>query len=218
MLRVRWEEEYGKRKGEIDVRRGIRLSSRMIDALRVEHVQVTFNLTPVHDTDVNAVKRVDHNFGGGGDADFELQRNTFANLVVRVSNFTADPLKLILRLQPSLHNQPHNLAMDLGKKFVWSGVLQRVFRSPVRSGGSVEMELGVVGLVRGEYEVNGTVEEIRGGIGSGRKAGNGGNAGGNGGHGGEGGRDVVAEIGEKTERRIWHARRPCLIRVVDGDG
>lgn len=208
-LRIRWEEEYGKRSGEIDVRRGMRLSSRMIDALRVEHVQVTFDLKAVHAAGKDTVRVANRDGQGGGNADFELTRNTFANLIVKVSNYTPSSLKLLLRLQPSLHNQPHNLAMDLSKKFVWSGVLQRVFRSPIPAGQSVQAELGVVGLVEGEYEINGTVEEIRARIG--RK-----NNGGEGGTGG-GGDGVAVEVGEKVERRIWHARRACLIRVVDGD-
>lgn len=52
------------------------------------------------------------------------------------------------------------------------------------------VELGVVALVSGVYEVRGTVEEVR----SRRGERNGGGRG---------------------ERRIWHAGGPCLIRAVD---
>lgn len=201
-LRIMWAEEHGSRKGDIDVRRGIRLNSRMLDALRVEHVQISFDLKPAHTDEQATIKRNDL-------ADFSLRRDTFANLVVRVTNWAPDDLKLLVRLQPSLHNQPHNHAMDLGKKFVWSGVLQRVLRAPIKPGQSAEMDLGIVALVAGVYEVSATVEEIRarrravdvGGSGSGSGGGN--------------GETVLPEIGEKIERRIWHARRPCLIRAVD---
>ncbi|KAK5098897.1 hypothetical protein LTS08_006275 [Lithohypha guttulata] len=183
-LRITWKEEHGKRTGEIDVRKGIRFSARMIDALRVDHVQISFDVKAVQDDDQGAVVR-------NKASEFEVKRNIFATLVVKVQNLTQEELKLLLRLQPSLHGQPHNVAMDLSKKFVWSGVLQRALRGAIPPGESVEAELGIVLLARSVYEINATVEEVKSA------------------------RRQATESGLTSDRRIWHARRPCLLRAVD---
>lgn len=187
LLRITWKEEYGTRHGEIDVRKGIRLSARMIDALRVEHVQIDFSLKPSRPEDRDVVTQK-------GSSHFEVKRTKLATLVVKVHNLTQEDLKLLLRLQPSLHDQPHNAAMDLSKKFVWSGVLQRILGEPLKPGQTVEAELGIVVLARSVYEVNATVEEVR----SRRRE-----------------LDGASGIGPNMERRIWHARNPCLITAVD---
>ncbi|KAK5941701.1 hypothetical protein PMZ80_005651 [Knufia obscura] len=187
-LRIGWKEEYTSggraREGEIDIRKGVRLSPRMIDALRVEHVQISFDLLPAREGDGDKVVR-------NGKGEFEVRWNVFARLIVKVQNLTQDDLRLLLRLQPSLADQSHSLAMDLSKKFVWSGVLQRVVKAGIKPGQTVESELGVVCLAVGAYQVNATVEEIRG-----RK------------------REIEGVNGGDAERRIWHARRPALIRAV----
>lgn len=187
LLRITWKEEYGSRYGEIDLRKGIRLSARMIDALRVEHVQISFALRSSHSEDGAVVteKAPSH---------FEVRRTKFATLTVKVYNLTQEELRLLLRLQPSLHDQPHNVAMDLSKKIVWSGVLQRILGNPLKPGETVEAELGLVALARSVYEINATVEEVR----SRRRE-----------------LDGASGIGPNMERRIWHARNPCLITAVD---
>lgn len=186
-LRVTWKEETGKRSGEIDVRKGIRLSARMIDALRVEHVQVHFDLKVVYPEDEGAVVKK-------GVSLFQVKKNVFATLVATVKNLTQEELRLLLRLQPSLHDQPHNQAMDLNKKFLWSGVLQQVLKGPLKPGEAKEAELGIVVLTSSTYEVNATVEEIRS-----RRW-----------H-----LEGALDVGSNIERRIWHARRPCLIHAID---
>ncbi|KAK5073330.1 hypothetical protein LTR70_010488 [Exophiala xenobiotica] len=189
-VRIRWREESthqgGRgREGEIDTRKAIRLSPRMIDALRVEHLQVSFDLVAEREEDESKVVRK-------GSEAFEVRRNVFAKLIVRVRNLGREEVKLLLRLQPCLADQPHGVAMDLGKKFVWSGVLQRVFRGGIAADESATSELGVVGLAPGSYEVNATVEEVRARS-----------------------REVEGVSGGNAERRIWHARRPASIVVVE---
>ena len=194
-LRITWKEDHGSgRYGEIDVRKGIRLTPRMIDSLRVEHVQINFSIVPTEEEEVGVVTRKP-------DGGFEVKRNVFLRLIATVHNLSQEELRLLLRLQPALHDQPANIAMDLSKKFMWSGVLQSVLREIVKPGGTVESELGIVVLAKGVYEVNATVEEVR----SRRKGAvapkDGHSAG-----------DAALSSGE---RRIWHARRPCLIEAVD---
>jgi len=188
-LRIRWREDSADgarpREGEIDVRKAIRVSPRMVDALRVEHVQVSFDLVAEAEDDARKAVRT-------GDGAFAVQKNVFARLVVKVSNLGREELKLLLRLQPCLADQPHGVAMDLSKRFLWSGVLQRVLSGVIGPGESVTSELGAVGLAVGSYEVHATVEEVRA-----RK------------------REVEGVSGGNAERRIWHAKRPASIMVVE---
>jgi hypothetical protein len=61
-------------------------------------------------------------------------------------------------LQPHVAGLPHNIALDLDKRFSWTGVLQR--KLPViQPGEVVESELGIVALCGGTYEIGATVDE-----------------------------------------------------------
>ena len=189
-LRISWREAHGTRHGTLDIRKALRLSARMIDALKIEHVRISFELHTANPDDITTT--IPQQQKDAASSSFTLPRSTLATLHIKIANQTSTPLpSLLLRLQPSLHNQPHPTATDLSRKLLWSGVLQRVV-----PGGSMAahetrvVELGVVALVSGVYEVRGTVEEVR----SRRGERNGGGRG---------------------ERRIWHAGGPCLIRAVD---
>ena len=174
-IRMTWKEIHGDRRrhGQVDVRKGIRLSPRMIDALRIEHVQLAFDMPESISKD-----------------DFTISRNEFVKLLIKVHNASQEDLSLMLRLQPLLHDQPHNIATDLSKRFLWTGVLQKAIRPVIEPGQTEISELEVIGLVPGVYEVNATVEDLK-----------------------------AAKPGvdglTSSERRIWHARKPALIHVVD---
>lgn len=191
-LRGTWVEASSGRHGEIDLRKGIRLSPRMVEALKMDHVNIDYAITLCHNSE-------DSDRGPGapikqiGRSHFLLQNETFATLKVRVHNHTRDTLQLLLRLQPSLRHQPHNIALDLSKRFAWSGVLQRPLRPAIEPGGVCETELGIIALVEGNYDINASVEEIK----ARRKR--------------TPGKTLDAIGGGGVERRIWQARSPCLI-------
>lgn len=184
-LSIKWHEVHGIRKGDVDVRKGVRLSARIIDALRVEHVQISFEVNAASDFEAETVLK-------HAESNYEVKRHTSLNLVVRIHNLTQNALRFMLRLQPSLQDQPHNMATDLGKKFVWSGTLQRAIKRPLEPGAFVEMNTSIILLAEGVYEVNATIEEL-----SSR-------------------RDRSAELTSTElfgDRRIWHARKPCMLTV-----
>lgn len=189
-LRGTWKEATSDRHGELDLRKGIRLSSRMIDALKIDHVEIEYALTPVEDGD-GGVEQL-------GRSHFVVKSEKFATLSVKIRNRTQDTLGLILRLQPALRHQQHNIALDLSRRFAWSGVLQRALHPAVGPGGVSVAELGIIALVPGDYEINASVEEIKGR----RRT-----------HAG-GGRSADA-VGASSDRRIWHARSSCLIDAVE---
>lgn len=98
------------RAGEINIRQALRLSPRMVDILRREEVQITFDVKPKSKTDLGSKTRSDsitepasaatHNFDSEGK--FKVLKNEFHNLLVTIRNSSQHALRLFLRLYPSL--------------------------------------------------------------------------------------------------------------------
>jgi trafficking protein particle complex subunit 9 len=194
----RWREDLTGREGEINMRKGIRLSARMIDAIRVEEVEIDFSVRGLKESSQPENERIaKDSVMQTGRAHFVLQTNTFATLTAYIRNHSSDRLHVLLRLQPSLRNQPHNVALDLSKRFAWTGMLQRALHPPLEAGESREADLGIIALCQGDFEVGATVEEIRPNVKQPTQS---------------SGLSLVA-----PKRRIWHAREPCLVDAVDGE-
>jgi hypothetical protein len=195
-VRGTWRDESTGREGEINLRKGIRLSTRMIDAMKIDEVEIDFSIRALEEdsksqSEPTAKARVRQT----GRAHFVLQTNILSTLTVKIHNRSGDSVHLLLRLQPSLRNQPHNIALDLSKRFAWTGMLQRALHPPLEAGEIREAELGIVALCEGDFEVAVTVEEVRTNIKQSTQ---------------NGGLPVGAR-----KRRIWHAREPCVIDAVD---
>ncbi|KAJ9495758.1 hypothetical protein H2202_008801 [Exophiala xenobiotica] len=193
-LRGTWKEEMSGRYGNVDLRKAIRLSPRMVDTLKLDHVDIEYNLVPAEDHnpetgDGEAVQQV-------GRYHFTMKPEVFATLSVKIHNRTRDTLKLLLRLQPALRHQPHNIALDLSRRFAWTGVLQRALHPAVEPGGVCVAELGIIALAQGDYEINASVEEVKG-----RRS--------------HASAKTADSVGSGSERRIWHARSACLIDAAD---
>lgn len=196
-----WKELKTGRTGEIDLRKGIRLNlnARMIDVLRVDHVEVSYDLIQkpaLSSPDGAATSPITLL----ENSHYSLQTEVFATLRVRVRNLSSDKLALLLRLQPALREQPHGVALDLSRRLAWSGVLQRVLHPPLAPGDERIAELGIAVLAAGLYEVTATVEEVT------PRA--------------SPVADRTADLGSlaRGQRRLWHARSPCLIDAVDAPG
>jgi len=132
-----------------------------------------------------------------GRAHFVLRTNVFATLTAKIKNHSSRRLQILLRLQPSLRIQPHNIALDLSKRFAWTGMLQRPIHPPLDAGEVREADLGIIALCEGEFEIGATVEEIESGVKQPLQI------------------DTL-QLGA-IKRRIWHAREPCLIDAADGE-
>ncbi|KAF2711139.1 hypothetical protein K504DRAFT_242882 [Pleomassaria siparia CBS 279.74] len=195
LVRGTWKEESNGRNGEIELR-GMRFSSRMVDAIKMEDVLIETRIT--------------HDYPTGGEDDvrqigrtkFEINVDEFLTLTTRVLNRSPHPVSPLLRLQPYLAGLPHNVALDLDKRFSWSGVLQR--KLPVlQSGEAVETELGIIALCSGIFEVGATVEEteiLKSDIEP---------------HGSRSRSSTVtrlqADILGEQKLRAWHLKEPCTI-------
>ena len=197
-IRGTWRDDSTGREGDINMRKGIRLSAKMIDAMRIDEIEIDFSIRALAKT---FHSETDHpaqaTLVQTGRSHFVLQTNVFATLTARICNHSSDRLQVVLRLQPSLRNQPHNIALDLSKRFAWTGMLQRPLHPPLEAGEIREADLGIVALCEGDFEIGATVEEIRPSA------------------------KQPTQIGSLSlgaaKRRIWHAREPCLIDAIDDE-
>ena len=197
-IRGSWIDETSGRKGEIELR-GMRLSTRMVDAVKLEDVSISMHISHATSSTTPPIRRT-------GRSIFGVPIDTFLILTTTLKNRTSSPIHPLLRLQPSLRNQPHNIALDLTKKFAWNGTLQRAL--PVLGAGEErEVQIGVCVLCAGEFEVGACVEEVRV-----MKAPPAENVNGSGAVEDLGG---LAEL-RRSERRVWHARDACIITAVGG--
>src|SRR5438034_5065351 len=162
-LRGSWREEASGREGEIELR-SIRLSPRMIDALRIDDVEVAFSVRSFSpngsDSDDGEIEAGEATVIQSGRSKFTVKTNTFLTILISITNHSSKPIRPLLRLQPSLRNQPHTIALDLWKRFTWTGMLQRAL--PLLAARKMTTAtLGVTVMCRGEYEIGASVEELR---------------------------------------------------------
>jgi hypothetical protein len=185
----------GNRMGQIELR-SMRLTGRMIEALRVDDVGIEITVE-----DPAAASK--------GKQNNVIAVDEFAQLRVKVTNRTDRPIYPLLRLAPALCHRPLlNSALDLTRKFAWNGTLQRTLPM-IQGKSSVEEVIGVTALCRGEFEIGASVEETRLWTDEAEKK--------------KTGRPrsdtqsmMDAALGPK-ERRTWVCRRPVRIVVRDRD-
>lgn len=218
-----WEEEervggegYGgrKRRGEVGLR-SFTLTKKMVDTFRIEDVSLDLSLAPATTTSSanssGSDTSEDEEEEGEADGVGEFRELTpthvltpplkFLTLTLTLTSRLPRTASFLLRIIPSLANQPIVTALELGKRLAINGVQQFVIRDVVP--GEVRIwRTGVVGLVAGVYEVGIGGEEIRGGVVGGEGDGKGGEDDGIGGEwavlGGDGerereGRELVME-------------------------
>ena len=193
-VKATWTEKESGRHGVIDIRRGIRLSARMIEAFKVDPVDIHFVVPKTGK--IPATMDDDGSVHVLGTSPLTLLVGTFTKIAVQIRNRSQSELRLLLRLQPSLRGQPHTMALDLSKRFAWSGMLQRPLSPALNPGEIREAELGITPLASGQFEISATVEEIKAG------------------------KPVHVLVGTDTmsvgaERMIWHAREQILINAVE---
>ncbi|TAQ89257.1 hypothetical protein B7494_g2415 [Chlorociboria aeruginascens] len=190
MLKGTWSTvSFPQRKGELELR-GIRLSQRFIEAIKIEDINIDIS---INDQVVTGSKH-------------EIRTDTFGEVMIHIMNRAAQAVYPLLRIQLSIRNQPSNHSLDLSKKIVWNDTLQQTL--PLLPGReSVEFRIGMTALCRGEFEINASVEEARlydtpgeSNPGSRPRAST---------------RAAMdALLGTKV-RKIWHLRKPCIIVVRD---
>ncbi|KAI0437689.1 hypercellular protein A [Xylaria telfairii] len=195
------------REGTIQLR-GIRLASRMIEAIKVDEVGIDISVEePQSEGTANSTIFVDE----------------FVQIRALVTNRTDKPIYPTVRIQPSLRNRPVNVALDFTRKFAWNGTLQQTLPL-LGAKSSTELCIGATALCRGEFEISASVEETQlweteaekdkretkaqirtqdedeETIRQRERADT---------------QTMLDAVLGARERRIWHSRRPCVITVCD---
>lgn len=155
-----WKEEGSARQGTVDLR-GVRLSPRTVGMLRLQDVDVSLSVlsaapgvSSAHDSAPGpAVMQL-------GRSSFQVSPESFLTLQTTIMNRSATPIRGLLRLQPTLaHQVSPDLALDIGRKLMISGLLQQ--RIPtIQPLQSVTVEVGICPVVAGAFDVNALVEEL----------------------------------------------------------
>ncbi|KAJ5326303.1 uncharacterized protein N7506_009405 [Penicillium brevicompactum] len=200
-----WKEPATGREGSIDLR-NIRLNNRMVEAIRLEDIEMTFSMaSPSSSGDSEAIEQT-------GRSRFRVKTDDLLTLTVTVHNRSSRPIHPLLRLQPSLRHQPNNVALDLTRRLVWTGMLQQAL--PILpSGESAQISIGLTVLCRGEYEFGASVEEarlLRPSLIDAHAQ----NADATAPH-DEGGIKDTFGADVVRRRRIWHAKELCIIHASD---
>ncbi|KAK5631175.1 hypothetical protein RRF57_006890 [Xylaria bambusicola] len=190
------------REGTIHLR-GIRLTPRMIEAIKIDEIGI----------DISVEKPYSQQPAG---SDSNIYVDEFVQIKVQITNRMDKPVYPTVRVMPSLCNRPVIVSLDFTRKFAWNGTLQQTL--PLLDAKSTtELRIGATALCRGEFEISASVEEtqlwkkpvedepkIKDGEQEAIKQ-----------------REradtqtmMDAVLGAK-ERRIWHSRRPCVFAVRD---
>lgn len=153
LVRGRWREDGNGRNGNLELR-GIRLTGRMVEAIKLEDLAI--ETTVVSDFPLDEAGEA---VGQLGRAKFDIPIDEFLTMKTTIRNRSAHPISPLLRLQPHVAGLLHNVALDLDKRLSWTGVLQT--RLPViQPGQVVESELGLVALSSGTFEIGAIVDEV----------------------------------------------------------
>lgn len=199
-VRGRWEEIATGRSGDIELR-GIRLSPRMVETIRIEDIGIDVSVRQVEEQ----VRKI-------GPAKYLVVTDDFLTLVTTLTNRTARAVTPLLRLLPALRNQGANsgAAMDLTRRLAFNGLLQQSLR-PLEPGEVRVVETGFVVLCKGEFEVSASIEEVKRGSG-GRRDGVGG-----GGYEGVLGPDGIPidVVAKMIGRKTWVSREMCVVVARD---
>ncbi|KAI0434725.1 hypercellular protein A [Xylaria sp. FL1042] len=197
------------REGTIQLR-GIRLTPRMIEAIKIDEIGIDVSVE-------NPQSQQD----SGSDSNIFVDE--FVQIKVQVTNRMDKPVYPTLRIMPSLCNRPVIVALDFTRKFAWNGTLQQTL--PLLDAKSTtELRVGATALCRGEFGISASVEETQlwktpeesDNSEANKQAQT---------------QDEEQEIIRQRERadtqtmmdavlgtkqrRIWHSRRPCVVIVRD---
>ena len=187
-LHATWTEESTSRTGTVNLR-NIRLSARMVEALKLPELEIEMRLsltspssddgavhtTETHKTESKSSYNENYDLSTAKENGYSLFKQTgptsyitplsqLLTLTTIVTNHSHLPIHPLLRLQPLLKPpngaHPHHFALDTSRKFLIHGLLQQAL--PVlQPGGSRSVEIGVSVLGKGAWSMGGVVEEVR---------------------------------------------------------
>ncbi|KAL8734573.1 MAG: hypothetical protein Q9166_001473 [cf. Caloplaca sp. 2 TL-2023] len=186
-LHATWTEESTSRTGVINLR-NIRLSGRMIEALKLPELEIEMILSSTRSSSNDDItngmnNRIKIGKSSNDDDDDTPSDNSHTpfvkqigptkytaplsqplTLIITLRNHSSTPIHPLLRLQPLLKppdgSHPHHIALDTSRRFLVHGLLQQVL--PVLQPSETRsVETSVCVLGRGTWSVGGIVEEVK---------------------------------------------------------
>jgi hypothetical protein len=151
-VRGSWKEDVPNgRAGDLELR-SLRLTPKMLEAVKLDDVKIEMEiLADEAEEEEGDVERL-------GYARFGVKTDEFYTLKTTIVNRSPRPISPVLRLQPHLSDLTHTVALDLDKRFSWTGALQS--KIPVlQPGAEYTYELGIVALCSGTFEMGATLDE-----------------------------------------------------------
>ena len=197
-VRATWQEEVTGRSGNVELRE-LRLTPRMISSLKLEDLDVRMSVS------ADEMSKEKGDIEQLAPSKFSVPISTFFILTTTIYNRSSSHVHPLLRLQPALANQPHNVALDLSKRLLVNGVLQRALPT-LGPREKREVKTGFCVLSAGVYEWGATIEEVSAAGKAVERTSRGRAA--------TGEFDILADVG----RRIWHAEEKCVVVARDEDG
>jgi hypothetical protein len=152
-VRGSWKEDVPNgRAGDLELR-SLRLTPKMLEAVKLDDVKIEMEIVAdeAEGEEEGDVERL-------GYARFGVKTDEFYTLKTTIVNRSPRPISPVLRLQPHLSDLTHTVALDLDKRFSWTGALQS--KIPVlQPGAEYTYELGIVALCSGTFEMGATLDE-----------------------------------------------------------
>ncbi|KAL8740085.1 MAG: hypothetical protein Q9190_007173, partial [Brigantiaea leucoxantha] len=135
LMQATWTEERTGRKGEVNLR-NVRLSSRMVNAVRLLDIDIrmTVSASPPSSSPPTSADSDPQTNHPHLPPIQQLSPSTYLlnsppsllEVTTTITNHSLHPIHPLVRLQPRLAGpHPHNVALDLGRKFLVQGVLQQ---------------------------------------------------------------------------------------------
>jgi hypothetical protein len=127
--------------GDIEFR-GIRISQKMLNVLKIDEISIEFELRDIEFTKTGAYHCI--------------KTDEFFTINVKVTNNSDRDVKGVLR------NIPLSLTYgSIDKRLLYNGTLQQVIPNPIKSGESYQIQIGAVILETGDYEFGAVFDEFR---------------------------------------------------------
>lgn len=149
-LQAEWEEQSGRR-GSVNLR-SLRLSSRMLDLLKLDDLEMFTEIRPADGEDPTILKP--------GKSSYRAPLNTFLSAVVSLRNRSSSSLQVVVRFDPRPSHRPSGFpGVELSRGFVWNGTLHQSCGT-IKPGVMKQVRFDFCIITEGSWRVGAEVEEV----------------------------------------------------------
>ncbi|CAO3623534.1 unnamed protein product [Mucor fragilis] len=146
-IKATWQCRSTGRRGELNLRPSLRLTSMQLGILKKEDIEFVLDLK------ADSIRKLSHR-------KFTCVCNDYVTMTVSVRNRFTHPIKLILRIQPVQSYNDGVKEYDLSNKLLLEGVRQVVLPEIPASDGVVQHSFPMYFLSRGQFELLYHAEDV----------------------------------------------------------